>query len=82
MSKFKSNTAYASQRIDLAKILKPVLRKNEPVPAAAIPRAPAHDDGSPITQEIADRLHREEVTASIAKVLASGGQRVTPKGWV
>jgi hypothetical protein len=67
----------SSQRVDLAKLLKTrTLRKVDAI--APAPRTPTHDDGSPLTEEICDRLHHEKVVASVGQALRAPGAPLMP----
>jgi hypothetical protein len=55
------------------------LVKNAPAPVSAPAQAiPRQDDGSYVTEEVWERLHREEVTRSIGAALSGPGVPLTP----
>lgn len=59
----------------------PGLRKIEAAPAPApAARLPTHDDGSPLTEEVRDRLDREHVVDAIGAALRGPRVPLTP-GW-
>lgn len=71
-------------RVNLAKLLgprlvSPSLQKNG-LPAPAVAARPRHDDGTPLSEAVHERLDRGEAIQAIGKVLAGPGIAVVP-GW-